>query len=193
MVAAIAAALVLCAIGAAQAAERIGSFILPHTSPDMIGFDGVIDGGTIGDFHRALAKHPKAKVVVLQSPGGDVDYALSLAAEIRRLGLGTAVPRGFICYSACTFLYFAGREHMVHGKLGVHRVSSEGWNEKRSGPVYDADVRAALRKYGAAPGVIEAMARTPSSDIHVFSAKEIAALSINRAGSSSLVARYAAQ
>ena len=58
-------------------------------------------------------------------------------------------------------------------------------------PVYDADVRAALTRYGASVGVLKAMASTPSSDIHVFSSKEIASWSINRGGG--LAAKYAAK
>jgi hypothetical protein len=176
---------------AALAAQRIGDFVI-YSEADMIALNGQIGPGTVGDFHRALKARPRTRIVLLESPGGDVDAALQLAAEIRRLGLSTVIPKGFVCYSACSYLFFAGREHVVKGSLGVHRVSAEGWNEAR-GQVYDGDVRAALRRYGANAGVIKAMVSTPPSRLHVFSPSEISRLSINRtAGQKSLAVKYAA-
>lgn len=177
--------------GTANAADRVGDFVI-YAQPDMISLDGEISARTIGNFHRALAARPHARVILLESPGGDVDAALQLAAEIRERGLSTAIPKGYECYSACTYLFFAGREHVVRGALGVHRVSAEGWSEAR-GQVYDGDVRAALTRYGANAGVIRAMVSTPPSSLHVFSPNEISRLSINRiAGKQSLAVKYAA-
>jgi hypothetical protein len=177
--------------GAALAAQRIGDFVI-YPEADVISLDGQIGSRTIGDFHRALKARPRTRIVLLESPGGDVDATLKLAAEIRQRGLSTAIPKGYVCYSACSYLFFAGREHVVKGALGVHRVSAEGWNEAR-GQVYDGDVRAALRRYGAGAGVIKAMVSTPPSRLHVFSPREINRLSINRiAGQKSLAVKYAA-
>jgi len=177
-----------CCTFAVLADERIGDFIFVPDLPDVIILDGEISSGTTADFHRALAKHPGVKVVVLHSGGGYVDPALQLAAEIRPRGLATAIPSGFTCYSACTYLFFAGRTHVVRGKLGVHALSEDGaWNG--SGGVYDGDVKAALRGWGASAGVIKAMVSTPASGLHVFSAKEISSLAINRGGG--LAAHYA--
>lgn len=177
--------------GAAIAAQRIGDFVI-YSEAEMISLNGQIGPGTIGDFHRALAARPHTRIVLLESPGGDVDAALRLAAEIRKRGLSTAIPRGYACYSACSYLFFAGREHVVKGALGVHRVSAKGWDEAR-GEVYDGDVRAALRRYGANAGVIRAMVSTPPGRLHVFSPREISRLSINRfAGDQSLAVKYAA-
>lgn len=175
----------------AARADRLGHFIVYPDRPDLIALDGLIDSRTVGDFHRALGARPHARIVLLQSPGGDVDIALELAAEIRKRGLSTAIPREFGCYSACSYLFFAGREHVVRGELGVHRVSATGWDEQRSGAVYDGDVRAALRSYGADAGVIRAMVTTPPSKMHVFSRREIAALAINRSRPQSLATKYA--
>src|SRR5689334_22052295 len=127
------------AIGSAYANERIGDFVVYSKATDIIALDGEIGSSTIRDVHRALKARPGAKVVLLQSPGGYVDEALRLAAEIRRLGLNTAIPKGFGCYSACSYLFFAGREHVVRGELGVHAVAEQG--ARPGSPVYDGDVR----------------------------------------------------
>ena len=173
---------------AAQAAEHVGKFVIYDDVADVIGFEGPIDDSTAGDFRRALAARPGAKVLLLNSGGGDVDDALRLAGTIRQRGLGTAIPRGAACYSACSYLFFAGHEHIVRGELGVHQVAAAGSSER----AYDGDVREALRRYGAPAGVIAAMISAPPTRLHVFSAREIAALAINRTGGSkSLTAVYA--
>lgn len=166
--------LAMLGFGMAKADDRVGEFVV---SSKAIMLDGEIGRSTIADFHRALSRLPGAKVLYLHSPGGDVDIALKLAAEVRQRGLSTVIPDGYACYSACSFLFFAGREHVAHGKLGVHRVASKGMRDQ---DVYDGDVRAALASYGCPKGVIKAMVSTPSSDLHVFSAHEITALAINR-------------
>lgn len=168
-------------------AERYGSFAV-H-SDDAIQLKGYIDGGSLADFRSVLRANPSARVVLLSSGGGDVDAALEIAREIRRRGLSTAVQAGASCYSSCTYLFFAGRERVALGKIGVHRVT-----ETASGKAaYDGDVRAALLRYGASDGVILAMARTPAGSVHVFSAAEIAKLQINTGGRQSLAWAYAAR
>ena len=179
------------AAGGAMANERIGQFIVSSSHPDLIELTGKIDGNTLRDFHRALLAQPHARVILLESPGGYVDEALHLAAEIRARDLNTAIPKGFGCYSACTYLFFAGKEHVVRGELGVHQVAEEG--APAGTKAYDGDVRAALKSYGAPPGVIEAMASTPSSELHVFSPREITQYSLNRASAGSRTALYASR
>lgn len=175
----------------ARAEERVGDFVVYQQSSDVIALDGQIGDATMGDFQLALAERPHAKVLLLNSGGGDVDDALRLAAAVRQRGMSTAIPRSFGCYSACSYLFFAGREHVARGELGVHQVRGAG---PSAAPAYDGDVRQALKRYGASDGVIAAMVSTPADSLHVFSADEIAALAINRsAGSKSLAAAYASR
>jgi len=179
---------VMLATGTAVANERFGNFIVRSDHPDLIELAGPIDSRSVADFHRALAAQPGVRVILLKSPGGYVDEALKIAAEVRQLGLNTAIPRSGGCYSACTYLFFAGREHVVRGKLGVHQVSEEG---VAPGQAYDGDVRAALKRYGAPAAVLKAMAATPSSSLHVFSAREISTYALNRCAKGSSTELYA--
>lgn len=173
------------------ASERVGDFIVYPDAPEVISLDGAIGDGTVGDFRAAMAKRPNAQVVLLNSSGGDVDDALKLAAMISARGMGTAVPRSSGCYSACSYLFFAGREHVAQGALGVHQVRMAGTG---AGAAYDGDVRQALRRYGASDSVIDVMSNTPPSQLHVFSAKEIVAFAINRSdGANSLTASFASR
>ena len=180
--------------GAALAMDRIGSFVIFDPVPDAIMFDGVIDGATMADFRRALAARPDAEVIILRSPGGRVDVALKFAAELQRRGLSTAIPADFYCYSSCAYVFFAGREHVAKGALGVHQIRSVSDGDASGAATYWEEVRTEIERYGIPEGVIARMADTPSSGMYVFSRQEIAALSINRSdGPSSRVAQVASQ
>ena len=52
---------------AALAMERIGSFVIFGPVPDVIMFDGVIDGDTPADFRRALKARPDARIVIREA------------------------------------------------------------------------------------------------------------------------------
>ena len=180
--------------GSVIAAERIGDFVVYEGAEDVIVLDAEIDSGTIGDFRRALAARPNAKIVVLQSDGGYVEDALQLASQISARGMSTAIPRGFGCYSACAYVFFAGREHVVRGELGVHHVTAGLYNNASAADTYFKGVEQRLKRYRIPAGVIKAMVSTPPNDLHVFTQAEIKALSINRvSGKGSLAAQYAAK
>ncbi len=181
--------------GLAQSAEQIGAFTISDSMPEVIVLSGEFDSRTPGDFRRALAAQPKAKVLVLGSPGGIVSSALKVSSLVQSRGMSTAIPNGFGCYSACVYVFFAGREHVVRGKLGVHRMSagSGSANDASGAATYFSQVRGELARYDIPDGVIERMLETPPDSRHVFSKKEIAALSINRGGPKSLAAKYAAR
>ena len=128
---------------------------------------------------RALAARPEARIIALNSPGGAVDSALTMANKIHKLGLSTYVPPQMGCYSACAYMYFAGAGRQAAGELGVHQISSEVadvvFTQSTLGNVLDA-----LELYGVAQPVISKMLRTPPDDMYIFSGEEIEALGINR-------------
>ena len=179
----------LCQIPA-QAAQRFGSFVV-FDAPEYILLDGEIDGGSAADFRRALAARPNAKVVALRSDGGYVDEALKLASTIRSKGLSTAIPGNFHCYSACAYLFFAGKEHIVTGKLGVHRVGEADGSPSAGADAYYQTVKTDIQRF-VPKNVMRFLESTPSTAMHVFSRKEIGALAINRGSSKSLAGKFAA-
>jgi len=178
--------------------EWLSSFPLRVVFKHLVGLLSHLQQFSVSySHHRELVVEPRHERAVRRRRHRDQqvphrgDEALRLAAEIRQRGLGTAIPADYACYSACTYLYFAGRDHFTRGKLGVHRVSSEGYSDAAAAGVYDGDVRAAMRQYGASVEVIHAMVSTPPSKLHVFSRKEIAAYSINHGAGTCLAAKYA--
>ena len=157
----------------------VSAFHLPEAAPEIIALNAEITGTTPRDFERALALRPEARIVVLNSPGGAVGGALAMAEEIRRRGLSTFVPAGLGCYSACAYVYFAGRQRQADGELGVHQISTD-IDDLVSAQATLGDVLDALETFDVRQPVISFMLRTPPDDMHVFSAAEIADFGINR-------------
>jgi hypothetical protein len=178
--------------GPAAAAQRFGDFVVYPDTQDVITLDAAIGRDTIRDFKRAVAERPWARVVLLDSPGGRVDQALELANEIEQRGMSTAIPRGMGCYSACAYVFFAGREHVVEGRLGVHQISAAGEGDLAGTVAYFGTVHDTLKRLEVPDGVIKAMLKTPPTDVYVFTDAEIDAMSINRSTSAdSLALKYA--
>ena len=175
------AILLTLACNPAQAAQRIGAFLLFPDIPDAIVLDGDIDASAPADLANALRARPATKYVILRSRGGYVDSALRMASMIQGRGLNTVIPSSFHCLSACAYLFFAGREHYAAGKLGVHRVG--GSNNASAASAATDTLQSDLRRYRIPKGVMQRLIATPAQSMYVFSRKEISALSINRGGS----------
>ena len=111
-------------------------------------------------------------VVLLSSPGGNVDQALIMGEIIRSRGLATAVgtadssgrmTRSY-CASACVLVYAGGApRYGVEGSaLGVHRFTTSAPSRD---PVADAQrttgtVLSYMTKMGVSSAVVEAMSAT---------------------------------
>lgn len=76
---------------------------------------------------RALLARSKISgaTVYLDSPGGPVGESFKIGILIRDHRLGTVVPKGAECASACVFVFAGGvvREVQPGGKVGVHMAS----------------------------------------------------------------------
>ncbi len=70
-----------------------------------------------------------ARVLLLDSPGGDVDESLRISAVMDDAPFHTVVPNGARCASACgSIVFIAGRFRTVeaYGALGQHSCSTDG-------------------------------------------------------------------
>ena len=83
--------------------------------------NGEIKKGMYTNFRQAIAEN-KIHTIVLNSFGGNVDEGLDIATTVFDKGIKTYVPKENECYSACSFIFFAGSERYTLGKLGVHQV-----------------------------------------------------------------------
>ena len=136
--------------------------------PDVIVLDGEVSDGFYEDFEKAVSARPDAKIMLLNSPGGYVDSALAVAREVHSRGMATVVGNGMGCYSACSYIFFAGEPREADGELGVHQISAEVADLVLAQTTL-SDVIDALNKFGVQQTVIVQMLRTPPEDMYVFS------------------------
>ncbi|MFD2738429.1 hypothetical protein ACFSUD_02495 [Sulfitobacter aestuarii] len=86
--------------------------------------EGTIAGG---DAERIIkqfdALQSPPKTLLINSPGGSVQDALTLGRHLREAGVDTALRENDICYSACPYLLAAGvgREVPESASVGVHQ------------------------------------------------------------------------
>lgn len=168
---------------ATAATKQFGPFSIDTPDPDYIHLNGPIAANSALDFRRALAAAPRAKAVVLDSPGGSVSMALLIADDIHQRKLSTLVPEGASCFSACAYLFLAGSERAVQGKLGVHQISSDE-PDLVSAQLAISDIIDVLNRFETPVEVLTVMFRTPADSIHIFTPQEIADYGIERSSRS---------
>ncbi len=59
--------------------------------------------------------------ITLSSDGGDMEAAMQIGRQLRRLGIFTRIAQPDQCMSACVFAFMGGERRTVAGKLGIHR------------------------------------------------------------------------
>lgn len=76
---------------------------------------------------QSLATTRSVRIIVFESPGGDIEEALRIARDIKQNGLETGVATE--CSSACTYSFIAGRERILlpGARLGFHACQKVVW------------------------------------------------------------------
>jgi hypothetical protein len=169
---------------------------------DRIGLDGSAQGrrtlfvsGTIGPAAASLfrdkldqANLAAGDMILLSSPGGDLNQAAIIGEIIRSRGLATAVGtadasgrvKPAYCASACVLVYAGGKVRfgVLGSALGVHRfVTTQPVND----PVADAQritgaVLGYMTKMGVSSSIVEAMSET--REIRWLSPKQALAMNL---------------
>ena len=100
-----------------------------------LSIDGVITKSLEPAINQALnnlnQRECVEKIVLITSPGGDLDVAIHIGKELRAAKLSTQVHGA--CESACTFIFIGGVRRIVQmhsasskdSKFGVHQPASE--------------------------------------------------------------------
>ena len=175
------ALLSLISVGSASADEKtFGPFIVDDDYPDVIILNGEIDVSSALNFRRVLDAAPNAKVVALNSPGGNVQMGLLIADDIHQRKLTTYIPKGSGCYSACAYIFLAGVAREVEGELGVHQISSQS-SDLVGAQLTISDIIDVLGRFDTPPEVMSVMFKTPPDDMHVFTGEEIVRYRLNKA------------
>ncbi|MEZ5723004.1 MAG: hypothetical protein R3D59_16490 [Paracoccaceae bacterium] len=145
--------------------------------PEVLTLRGEIDERAGYRFKRALASFPNVTTLELISPGGAVYIALPMAYDIHNAGLKTVIPSGSSCASACSFLFFAGKERFAGGQLGVHQVSS-GVEDNVDTQITVGDIAAAFDAFNVPTSVLAAMLQTPPNQMRWYQPADLAVLGI---------------
>lgn len=105
-------------------------------------------------------------IVVLRSPGGEVNASMAIGRSIRRKGFATAVMGRSICNSGCAAIWLSGKQRMLDGDaaVGFHSVARQyPGGHKFPSSVGNALVGAYLNEIGmTTQNIIQLM--TPAHD-----------------------------
>jgi hypothetical protein len=164
---------------------------LPAVAADIQAYQrGVLIQGPIekGDYARIIefVRHPDnygrfARMVYLDSPGGDVVEAIKIAHLLDKSYAATHVVRGARCYSACFILWMSGvTRHVSSGAtLGVHRIHvqvKEGSIDQQS--AYVSQIARTVENYMSGLGtprvILDKMNATAPADLFVISPRWLA-------------------
>ncbi len=129
----------------------------------------------------ATQESPPARVA-LHSVGGSVDDALAIGRFLRAAGVGTEVPAGRVCLSACPYILAAGVTRSVGdgAAVGVHQHYH---GESAMLPAFlavediqrgQADVLVYLAEMGVDPLVMVPAMSTPPDEIHLLLPHDLA-------------------
>ena len=151
----------------------------------MLVVSGEFDANeSLNGFNRAVVSSG-ARVIVFNSPGGNVGSAIRLGRMIRAAGLDTLQVRQMQCASACSLAFLGGIHRFAEPEsIGIHRAflkPADGISTQEA----EARVRfgtAAIISYvvemGVDPKLIELASSFGKHDIRYLSAGEMAELRV---------------
>ena len=171
--------LVLMFVANVATAQTFGNFTA-FPKEQVILLNGAITADSPDNFRNTLGAVKDAKSVVLRSPGGVVVAALEIADIIHQLNLLTVVEEGQNCASACSLIFFSGRQRVALGELGVHQMSAPGGGSLAGMQLVLADVLSAFDTFGVDDRVMQKMLRTQSNNMYYFTAEQKADWDIDR-------------
>lgn len=162
-----------------HAIERVyGPFVYNSEIPGTLFFNGVIWQEDESYLREALRDN-EITTLAVNSQGGNVYSGLLLSGVIFDKGINIYIPRGAECASACSFIFFAGKERVIDGRLGVHQFSTPSnyrtdinSAEERTQNLV-AEVTGYLSEFNTPSFVLEKMFQTKPSDMHYFDALDI--------------------
>lgn len=114
-----------------------------------------------------------ARVLLLDSPGGNVAEALKISTLLRRYKIHTVVPNSSVCASACASIIFVSGHYRTlepFGALGQHTCSINGKPDQECNEIITENARLS----GISAGAIAAfISYTPPTDMIWFSREDV--------------------
>lgn len=108
--------------------QDLGAFDFPNSYR----ITGPIDRKTLINFQKAV-KENEIKNLILESPGGIIDYSIEIADLVKSENINTIVLRNKHCSSACTIIYQAGKNRYLSraSKFVYHTARLSSYSTKR--------------------------------------------------------------
>jgi hypothetical protein len=133
-------------------------------------------------FHDVAEAYPRANgLVMLNSPGGSVAEARSIAAMINASGLTVAVDKGAECASACFLVFAAAKRKFASysARIGVHSASDRLTGTETVGSM--AGTTGIARTYaalGVPADIIGRMVATPAGQVAWLSDADLRSMGV---------------
>ncbi|MBO0902198.1 hypothetical protein [Jiella sonneratiae] len=181
----LALALALTAVPAAAQTQSFGPFTIDGAAPQVIRLDGVIDTRSGLEFNRARRAAPAARILVVNSPGGNPIIALQIADAVSENRFTTVIPEEAVCFSSCAYVFLGGAVRQARGRLGVHQLTSSS-SDVAAAQLALSEVVDFLSRNGHAPEILRILLATPADQMHIFSRDELLRLKIETAGAEAL-------
>jgi hypothetical protein len=147
-------------------------------TPSCVKMTGPIrrgDGARFRAFMDGLRPHRDISCINLDSPGGDVATAVTIADIVNNRDMATSIRGGDMCASACALVFFAGAPRRMGkgARLCVHRAATTGGSETPGTIDATAFTAERLRQYCAGPGAIVRLLATPPGGIAWLNAEDV--------------------
>lgn len=144
---------------------------------------GAVFTGLLEAQDRARRKFADVRLS-LDSEGGSMNVAEALGSGLfsMDLNLTTRVEQGHFCISACVLILAAGRERVVEGRVGIHRMYFEptpgtGTPDRDEDQVYRGalgTLKDYFEKVGVRPAIVDEMLEYGPNEVHFLSDRELA-------------------
>ena len=138
------------------------------------------DGERLRAALQAVPAGARLAGLSLNSPGGDLEEGLRLAADIHDAQLHTLVGDGATCASACFILFAAGRQRSASttALIGVHSVSYRG-SDNPDAQAMTVRMARRLAEYGVPDAILGKMVTAQPSQIWWLTRSELEAMRVD--------------
>jgi hypothetical protein len=131
-------------------------------------------------FLLALPANDRIAGIVVDSPGGGLVEAETLAGVIRRAAFPVFVPPGGQCSSACFLLFAAAPDRFVaaDAAIGIHRANEDG-KETLAARTATAAMLKDVLELGVPDPIVAKLAQTPPNQKSWLSPSDFAAMRVS--------------
>lgn len=166
-------ALLAAAPAVAQERTDFGPFYVLASEPDRIYLVGTLRDGSAQALFDHLLDAPGARELVLNSSGGLVVEALTIAELVHASAIDTVVPAGASCSGPCFFIFMAGAGRTAAGQLVLEAHPDETTALQIPDSQLSATEHDALIRYGAPAALADVLEGLQPLGQHVLTPAEI--------------------